>query len=172
MHDVRIESYCCGELLNPLACLHEVPQIRDIAFFRFDGRRFNAVAAPQPNAISIDDANNVWIATARGVFRSTAKQPFAAIAGWPNEEATAVWFDKASHATWAASTNRIGRFANAAWTFWTNPANERIDEHVHAGMQAPEQLGPEFLVPRGGLHAIEQRRFGRHDVFFPRRPLR
>src|SRR4051812_10871550 len=97
---------------------------------RFDGQRFNAVAAPQPNAMSIDDANNVWIATARGVMRGNAKQPFAAIAGWPNEEATAVWFDKSAHAVLAASANRIGRFANGGWTFWTNPGNERIDAIV------------------------------------------
>ncbi|HEV7573548.1 MAG TPA: diguanylate cyclase [Thermoanaerobaculia bacterium] len=97
---------------------------------RFDGRRFNAITAPQPNAMSIDDANNVWIATARGVFRGAAKQPFAAIAGWPNEEATAVWFDKPLHATWTASADHIGRFANGAWTFWPNPGNERIDAIV------------------------------------------
>jgi diguanylate cyclase (GGDEF)-like protein len=97
---------------------------------RFDGRRFNAVAAPQPNAISIDDANNVYIATARGVMRGNAKQPFAAIAGWPNEEATAVWFDRTAHAIIAASANRIGRLANGGWTFWTNPNNERIDAIV------------------------------------------
>jgi diguanylate cyclase (GGDEF)-like protein len=97
---------------------------------RFDGRRFNAVAAPQPNAISIDDTNNVWIATARGVMRGSAKQSFSAIAGWPNEEATAVWFDKSAHAILGASTNRIGRFANGAWTFWPNPGNERIDAIV------------------------------------------
>jgi diguanylate cyclase (GGDEF)-like protein len=97
---------------------------------RFDGRRFNAVAAPQPNAISIDDMNNVRIATARGVMRGNAKQPFAAIGGWPNEEATAVWYDKSAHATIAASVNRIGRFANGEWTFWTNSNNERIDAIV------------------------------------------
>jgi len=97
---------------------------------RFDGRRFSAVAAPQPNAISIDDANNVWIATARGVLRGAAKQPFAAIAGWSGEEATAVCFDKSARAVLAASANRIGRFANGVWTFWTNPGNERIDAIV------------------------------------------
>ena len=97
---------------------------------RFDGRRFNAVAAPQPNAISIDDANNVWIATARGVMRGNAKQAFAAIAGWPGEEATAVWSDKSARAVLAASANRIGRFANGVWTFWPNPGNERIDAIV------------------------------------------
>jgi diguanylate cyclase (GGDEF)-like protein len=97
---------------------------------RFDGRRFNAVAAPQPNAFSIDDANNVYIATARGVMRGNAKQPFAAIAGWPNEEATAVWCDKSAHAIIAASANRIGRFANGGWNFWTNPSNDRIDAIV------------------------------------------
>ena len=97
---------------------------------RFDGRRFNAVAAPQPSAISIDDANNVWIATQRGVLRGAAKKPFAKIDGWPNEEATAVWFDKLTPATWAASANHIGRLANGGWTFWPNPGNERIDAIV------------------------------------------
>jgi len=97
---------------------------------RFDGRRFNAVGAPQPNAMSIDDANNVWIATSRGVMRGSAKQQFAAIAGWPGEEATAVWFDKSARAVLAASANRIGRFANGVWTFWTNPGHERIDAIV------------------------------------------
>ena len=97
---------------------------------RFDGRRFNAVAAPQPNAISIDDANNVWIATARGVMRGNTKQPFEVIAGWPGEEATAVWFDKSARAVLAASANHMGRFANGGWTFWANPGNERIDAIV------------------------------------------
>src|SRR5438067_7021625 len=97
---------------------------------RFDGRRFNAVASPQVNAISIDDADDVWIATVRGVLHGNAKQPFAAIAEWPNEEATAVWSDKASHAILAASANRIGRFVRGGWTFWANPANERIDAIV------------------------------------------
>jgi diguanylate cyclase (GGDEF)-like protein len=98
---------------------------------RFDGRRFSAIAAPQPvNAISVDDANNVWIATAGGVMRGAVRQSFAPIAGWPNEEATAVWFEKSSHAILAASANHIGRFANGGWTFWTNPGNERIDAIV------------------------------------------
>jgi diguanylate cyclase (GGDEF)-like protein len=98
---------------------------------RFDGKRFKAVAAPQPvNAMSIDDANNVWIATARGVMRGNAKQPVAAVADWANEEATAVWFDKSSHAAWAASANRIGQFANGGWTFWPNPGSERLDAIV------------------------------------------
>jgi len=96
---------------------------------RFDGRRFVAVAAPQPvNAMSIDDANNVWLATSAGIVRGSAKQPFASIAGWPKEEATAVRCDKS--AVWAASTGRIGRFASAVWTFWPNALNERIDAIV------------------------------------------
>ncbi len=97
---------------------------------RFDGRRFNAVAAPQPNAISIDDVNDVWLATSRGIMRGSAGQPFAAIAGWPGEEATAIWFDQSAHAVVAASANHIGRFANGGWTLWTSPSNERIDAIV------------------------------------------
>ncbi|MEA2339039.1 MAG: hypothetical protein QOE82_3046 [Thermoanaerobaculia bacterium] len=97
---------------------------------RFDGRRFNAVATPQPvNAMSIDDTNNVWLATAAGIVRGNAREPFVAVAGWANEEATAVWVDKASHAVWAASNGRLGRFAGGAWTFW-NAGNERIDAIV------------------------------------------
>ena len=97
---------------------------------RFDGRRFVAVAAPQPvNAMSIDDANNVWLATGAGVVRGNAKQPFAPIAGWPREEATAVWYDKSAHALWAASVSRVGRFAGV-WTFWPNAGNERTDAIV------------------------------------------
>src|SRR3954470_9257823 len=98
---------------------------------RFDGQGFIPVAAPQPvNAMSIDDANNVWLATGGGVIRGNAKQPFAAIAGWPKEEATAVWNDKSAHAVWAASSSRIGRFAGGVWTFWPNAGNERIDAIV------------------------------------------
>jgi diguanylate cyclase (GGDEF)-like protein len=98
---------------------------------RFDGRRFIAVAAPQPvNAMSIDDANNVWLATGAGIVRGNAKQPFASIAGWPKEEATAIWYDKSDRAVWAASATRIGRLAASVWTFWPNAGNERIDAIV------------------------------------------
>lgn len=99
---------------------------------RFDGRRFVAVRGPKPpiNALSIDDTNDVWLATGGGILRGNARKPFDPVAGWPNEEATAVWYDKNANATWAASASRIGSFENANWTFWPNPGSERIDAIV------------------------------------------
>jgi diguanylate cyclase (GGDEF)-like protein len=99
---------------------------------RFDGKRFNAIAASKPpiNSLSIDPQNNVWLASGEGIFRGDAKHPFAVVAGWPGGEATVVWSERSGSAIWAASRGRIGRFANGAWTFWTNIGDERIDAIV------------------------------------------
>lgn len=99
---------------------------------RFDGRRFVSVVGPKAiNGLSIDGANNVWVATTSGIARGGARVTFTPVAGWPNEEATAIWAEKSgSNSIWAASQGRVGRFVNGGWTFWTNVGNERIDAIV------------------------------------------
>lgn len=111
---------------------------------RFDGKRFIAVPTSKAaiNSLTIDRQNNVWVGTASGILRGDAKHPFAPVAGWSEEEATAVWSEGktdssptpdarlATTALWAASRDRIGRLVNGSWTFWNLPTDERIDAIV------------------------------------------
>jgi diguanylate cyclase (GGDEF)-like protein len=103
---------------------------------RWDGKRFRSagLSSGLPRAaasgLDVDTANRVWLAMAGGVYRQTGNDTFARAPGWPEgQEASALWCDRSSGSILAATSGKIGSYANGVWSWWNIPP-ERIDAIV------------------------------------------